>query len=409
MKMISIIISAVILCPALMIASDIQAQDYDRVLDALNRLEQSLDKVKQDYAQRDRSGRQYADLDGMISDEDLAGDPFYTLAVSMEDAVQELQGFIKDSKTAEMNRPKNPPTVGRGKLKIGGLVHEQYYHDDATEGESTFLSKRMRLSVKGDINNYAAIKFQGEFAGTPKLLDGALILKAGDNASFWVGQSKPPFGTDFLKSASALPFINASQAKKLGTDRDIGACFDIKSQILKAWPLRLSAGLFNGAGINRSDANNDKNFIARTELGWNESIVMAANFLTGKSNEVDSLKENIEAYGGSITWNWKYETAELEYIHSKVGDAKQSGWYIWGGHTIPTGSPFLKEIQFLARYEQYDDDLNINGNRLDRITLGVNLFIDKKYTKIQFNYQLNGEEETSVNNDEFLVNLQVAF
>jgi hypothetical protein len=51
----------------------------------------------------------------------------------------------------------------------------------------------------------------------------------------------------------------------------------------------------------------------------------------------------------------------------------------------------------------------MSDNKVTRISLGTNLFVDKKYTKLQFNYQINGEEGLSVDNNEFLVNFQVAF
>lgn len=63
----------------------------------------------------------------------------------------------------------------------------------------------------------------------------------------------------------------------------------------------------------------------------------------------------------------------------------------------------------MARYEQLDTDLDVGNNKVDRITIGTNLYIDKKYTKIQFNYQINGEEDTSIDNNEFWANFQVAF
>ncbi len=53
--------------------------------------------------------------------------------------------------------------------------------------------------------------------------------------------------------------------------------------------------------------------------------------------------------------------------------------------------------------------MDLSGNQKDRITIGSNLYVDKKYTKIQFNYQINNEEVNSVDNNEFLINLQVAF
>ena len=52
-------------------------------------------------------------------------------------------------------------------------------------------------------------------------------------------------------------------------------------------------------------------------------------------------------------------------------------------------------------YAYIDDDANT------RLTIDTNLFIDKKYTKVQFNYLINGEEGTSVDNNAFAANIQV--
>ena len=172
---------------------------------------------------------------------------------------------------------------------------------------------------------------------------------------------------------------------------------------------KLTAGMFNGSGPNESDVNNTKNFVTRAEVTLGGMFTVAPNAYVGKTNEVDSLKVNIQNYGSSLTWKWGQEIVAVEYIQSKLGETKRNGWYAFGGHTFNIGSAFLKELQLLARYEQHNSDLDIDDNRTDRLTFGTTLFIDKKYTKIQLNYQINGEQGTSVDNNEFLMNLQVAF
>ena len=111
----------------------------------------------------------------------------------------------------------------------------------------------------------------------------------------------------------------------------------------------------------------------------------------------------------AVKWLWRHEIVACEYIHSKVGGQKKAGWYMMAGHSIPTSWTILPQIQLLARYEQYDADLDIGDNKLDRITVGTNLFVDSKYTKIQLNYQINNEQGTSVSNNEFVGRFQVVF
>jgi hypothetical protein len=108
-------------------------------------------------------------------------------------------------------------------------------------------------------------------------------------------------------------------------------------------------------------------------------------------------------------WTSKHDFAEFEYLGSKIGTGRKEGWYLFGGHSFVTGYKFLQEVMLLACYEQLNPSVATVGDETNRITLGSNLIIDKNYTLIQLNYQINGEKTNSVKNDEFVVNFQVAF
>ena len=224
-----------------------------------------------------------------------------------------------------------------------------------------------------------------------------------------MGQLKPPFGSEFLMSPAATPFVNNSMAQGLGTGIDIGANLSYRAKASEMFGIKATVGLYNGAGINTSDGNNHKNFAFRTEFTLANMFTIAPNLIAGKTNEVGSAAQNIDAHGATVKWAWRHETVACEYIHSKVGGLKKAGWYLMAGHSIPTSWTILPQIQLLARYEQYDADLDVGGNRLDRITVGTNLFIDSKYTKIQLNYQINEEQGGSVSNNEFVGRFQVVF
>lgn len=409
MKTCLTVITAAMLLIAVLASPDGNCQDYDSVLKALSRLDVTVKAMKDKYAKLPPEHGQYADADGGLSPDDLERNLLYDFALDMEYVVKNLQSMIEETQIVEENRPKNPASIKHGKIGISGFVHQRYYNLSGDNEQSVFESKRARLGAQGKINEFASIKIVGEFAGSPKLLDGMLTLAPNKNWLVTIGQFKPAFGTDFLKSATALPFVNTSKAKSLGTDRDIGASVSYKNKMNPDVGLKISAGVFNGSGINTTDANTDKNFIGRAEIEFARMLTVAPNFIIGKTNETGAAKEDINTYGGSAAWRWKDEIAEVEYIHSKVGDIRKAGWYIWAGHSFLTNSNFLPEVQVVARYEEYDTNLDVGGNKVNRITVGTNLFIDKKYTLIQLNYQINGEETASINNNEFLVNFQVAF
>ncbi len=325
----------------------------------------------------------------------------------LTEKLTELNTSLEAMLAGQGTTSKPNPSVGHGKIVLTGLVHEHYAVGQDRTG--TFTSKRAFLGVKGELNDYAQFSILGQFAGSPVLLDGYITVSPHQDWSFRFGQYKQPFGTDFLTPTSAMPFVNGSLANGLGSGRDVGIDVSYRNKFNKEYSLKLTAGLFNGAGTNASDVNNTKNFVTRAEVTLGGMFTVAPNAYIGKTNEVDSLKEDIQNYGSSLTWKWRQEIVAVEYIQSKRGETKRNGWYLWGGHTFSIGSAFLKELQLVARYEQHDPDLDVNDNRTDRLTLGTNLFIDKKYTKIQLNYQINGEQGTSVNDNEFLMNLQVAF
>ncbi len=138
-------------------------------------------------------------------------------------------------------------------------------------------------------------------------------------------------------------------------------------------------------------------------------MIIAGSIISGTTNDIDAEKKNIQTAGGSITAQWNNEIIEAEYIYSEVNLTRKTGWNAWAGHTFKTNSKFMPAIQILARYEQYDVDIDIAGNQKDRMTLGTNFYIDNKFTKIQLNYQINNEEINSIDNNEFLVSIQVAF
>ena len=397
----------IVLMIAMIVSGSIVAQDFSGAIKSLADLDSTIAVIKKQMEKQGKTPKMWASTDNNVKiDKD---EMFYSLVNDLQIMSQELQVALGDAQEKAATQPKYPAGVGHGKLNFTGFLHQQYHRDLGDEEQSTFVSKRARLGVKGKLNNYAQLTFIGEFASSPKLLDAVITLSPTKNWSMQLGQYKPPYGAEFLTSGTMLPFVSTHKAKGLGTDRDIGASVSYKNKINKNVQMKFTIGVFNGSGINTSDANTDKNYIGRAEFKLAKSFTVAPNFIIGKTNEVGEAIEDINTYGGSVNWSWKNEQVQGEYHQSKVGETEKAGWYVWAGHSFNTNAKYLPKVQLLARYEQYDADINLAGNIQDRITIGTNLFIDSKYTKLQLNYQINGEETNSVDNDEFLFNLQVAF
>jgi hypothetical protein len=406
-------ITSVILISLLLLAPAVTyGQSYDRLSQAIAKLDSTLKVIIDKQKAKQPAAQQIADVEGAAAAtprpvSDVSG--VYELASDLEGVVAQLQGVVTEAKEAEKSRPQNLVSSSHGKIAFAGVFHEQYYTKDGEPKTSSFDTRYALLGVSGSINQWAKVTFWGSFAKSPALLDAYASIMPNKYWTISFGQYKPPFGTDFLKSASGMFFVNNFKGQSLGTVRDVGADASLNYQWKNGNAIKVTGGIYNGAPYNTSDVNSDKNFIGRAEIKLAKMFTFAPNLIAGKTNDPDSTKKNLDVWGGSLNWSWKNEIVEGEYIHNQTGSTEKQGWHFWGAHTFTTGLKFVPELQMLARYEQLDPNTDKTGDRTDRITFGTNLYIDKKYTKIQINYQINGEETKSTDNNEWLALLQVAF
>ncbi len=392
--------------------STAESQNYDKLSQAIAKLDSTLKVIVDAQKAKTPGTQQLADAEGMAATPARSiNDPssVYEIAGNLEDVVAQLQNVVTEAKEAEKGRPKYPASTGYGKIVFSGNFQQMYYSKEGTAKSTTFDMKKAEIGIAGSLSKWAKASFVGDFAKSVRLVDAYATLMP---SKFWFvdfGQFKPQFGADFLKSGSATPFVNTFKAQSYGTTRDVGCDVGLNYQWKNGNAVKVVGGLFNGAGMNVADANTDKNFVGRVEVKLANMFTVAPNLIAGKTNDPDSTKQNLDVWGGSVNWTWKNEVIEGEYVQNQTGSVDKNGWHVWAAHTFATGLPYVPELQVLGRYEQMDPNMNKAGDRTNRITFGTNLFIDKKYTKLQINYQINGEETKSVDNNEWLVNLQVAF
>lgn len=305
------------------------------------------------------------------------------------------------------NSDVNPALIGKGKISLYGLVHAWY--SDQTNERSTFAAKRAQFGFTGELNQYARIKVIADMAGTPYLADAELTISPHKQWSVTLGQFKTPFGADFLIGTPAMPFVNMTLASALGPLRDIGASLSFRTPLGADHSLKLTTGVFNGSGINTTDANAHKNFVFRGELSLFKMFSFTPNVLAGKTNAPDSAAVELTSVGASLGWQRARTQVLGEYTYSTVGSQDKAGWYLWASQGVATGWRFLPVVEFLTRYDQLDPNRAVSENDLARITFGTNLLIDGKYTKLQVNYELYDNGDGFGDQNRLAMNLQVSF
>ena len=171
-------------------------------------------------------------------------------------------------------------------IKPSGYLQGGYSYNYNPEGDdtNTFYIKRARLTWAGDLFKDPKVgtfdyKVQVDFAGTPKLVDFFLKYTLCDEFGVQIGEFKTPLTIENSEYAPVkLEFIDYSllvqrfaqmSAADLGginsTGRDMGIQFFGKAIPMDDGHslLRYNIALFNGNGINKSDDDNLKNFMAR--------------------------------------------------------------------------------------------------------------------------------------------------
>ena len=298
-------------------------------------------------------------------------------------------------------------------LSISGWMNIQYdyerqlQNDDLTLTElNTFNVRRARLDVKGNINPYLEFRLQGDFAVSPKMVDGFVKVKLAKYFNIQAGQFKIPFTFENPQSPLTLEGIEYAQViSKLSGYSDVchvatysggrdvglmlyGDLFSFENNGKEIPILTYKLGVFNGNGMNKKDANLGKDIAASIEVCPGvKGLKLAASYYNGdylldnefKINDTLTInhKDNF-ANRDRLTFGGKYENDRLtirsEYIYGKTDMADKDGIYLlksdgfyvaagyWFNYTCKkTG--LQHKIRPVARYDFFREDITeINTN-----------------------------------------------
>ena len=309
-------------------------------------------------------------------------------------------------------------------LSISGWMNIQYDLEQQEKNDGTFTDvntfnvRRARLDVKGNISKNLEFRVQGDFAGTPKLVDGFVKIKLKKSFNIQVGQFKIPFtfenpqspltleGVEYAQVISKLSgYSDISGVKTYSGGRDVGimAYGDFLSfeRDGKEIPiLTYKLGVFNGNGMNNKDANLLKDIAASIEICPGVKGLMLAVSSYDGNYKLEALDKK-DAMRERLTFGGKYENGKLtvrsEYITGMTDIAKDGeiynlnsdGFYVAAGYWFNMKEQRIRPV---ARYDFFREDITEANTNSTYYMVGVDWW-PYKNLRLLVNYTLKDKAQ----------------
>jgi phosphate-selective porin len=289
------------------------------------------------------------------------------------------------------------------------------------------------LNFQGDITERWDYRTQVDFGGptrssttgvntySVKLLDAIIGYKVNPYLKLSIGQQKIPFSQENLASSPKLETINRSQVVEAlvarGTDvignqngRDIG--IQASGSILPAISgynlVDYALGIFNGAGINSADTNEQKDFIGRLVYHPLKEWSIGGSYYAGRysldtSATTFRTKDDRDRIGAEFAYVKDPVSLKGEYIRGNDASTKKEGWYLQGGYFfIPA------RFQGVLKFDYYDPNTEIDQNATNVFTLGGNWYFNK-WAFLQVDYEFKDERAKEIDNNALIGQLTLQF
>ncbi len=331
--------------------------------------------------------------------------------------------------------PTPPPTVLKvadGELKLGLLLQGWYVGDDSERGSgtsylgnptggNTFRLRRAEMKLSGKVTKAWGFevmidpaKSQTFTAGSDdKILQDLAVTYIGlKGHEFGMGQKKIALTEEGLRSSSELDFAERSRITRVvGDQRQLGLFY--KGDFGEKFGAY--ASITNGTFSNVNDDNDLLFTAARFDFKPVKGLALGVSGGTGASGADHRTRDRL---GAHFRWDGT-ETLPLwlrfEYGAATDGqgagkaDIDRAGFY---GSALYT---FAKQFQFGVRYEEYDQNTDVDNDMLRIVTAGFHYLIKGKNINLKADWMGIEQEGRKVNNvldeqyNQFVLAAQVAF
>lgn len=387
-------------------------------------------------------------------------------AKSLEDVLKE-KGVITEADYKEVTKSKPMYyKLGKGftftsadekfQLSLGGRLQTRYTYTDLDVNSSTSpdSSKWEVRRMKFWMNGYAYTKdltylLQVDFVsgGSSKLLEHAYFnYRLLDEVQLLAGQTKVPFGRQWLNSSGGQQFVDRSSASDVfrpGYDAGVKLHGDIMKGLAT-----YEFGVYGGAGQSTTRTTNDNAIAARVtvnpfgKMAYSESdldqsakplLSIGANYYanTLKKTAATTLETNaitlagtsgwlgkglstfsatekvdIDTYGADAAFKWLGIFAQAEYILGQA-EGKTSGkllraqgFYGQAGYCI-----IPKTLEAAFRYSYVDPNRDVSGDLLIETQGAISYYFNKHNLKLQGDIT-NSHDQSKGGTDDRIVRLQ---
>jgi len=297
------------------------------------------------------------------------------------------------------------PVTSSRSFQLTGYAQGIYSYFD--KGTDTFVIRRARIALTGDLTKSIKLKLQVDAVRNPVLVDAQIDVSFKPYFNLRIGQFYLPFSRENRTSAGDLDTVLRAQVvERLGPGRDIGSLGrDIGVMVLgKASVVEYMVGVFNGAGINKLDTNEHKDFAARAVVGPAKFFSIGGSVYKGRYNsaqgdpEVTRDRAGLEALLTLGSFSFR-----SEYIAGKDGLVSRSGWFLQGLYNV-----LPIKLQAVVKWDSYDQDRDAPDDRSDLLTIGCNYFFSER-TKLMANYVHYGRETEGTTNWALILQFQAGF
>lgn len=330
----------------------------------------------------------------------------------LRDSINEPEGSIQATIT-EFTKVK--------KIAFSGYLQARYENDESsvegTNNKNNFDVRRARLKVAAKPTDNTMAVIQVDAAGSSVTAKDAYIAYTfgiGDpyaSMSITAGQYLLPFGYQVLQSSSSreTPETATVIRKLFPSDYDRGVKVSSSLSARLLWEV----GVFNGTGANVKDNNNNKDLVGRVRYSVNPEFNVGLSGYSGVATAVSSatppvVTETVKTrYGLDAQYYLHNTTLKAEYITGQDMGKHKFGWYAQVAHNV------TQRDTAVVMYDQFQDttasvQAATGSGKVSALNIGWIRSLDEA-TRLKFFYEINSEENKSVGNDNYRVELITVF